>query len=152
MFYLIKDIDTQFSRALTPITPLLLLLTRLWVAWVFFNAGMLKFQSWDSTLYLFEYEYQVPLIPWRIAAYLGTATELIVPVFLALGLLTRPMALLLFIFNMIAVVSYPLLWEKGFFDHQLWGMMLLVNVFWGAGLLSLDHLAGRARKPSRLME
>ncbi|KDM92125.1 DoxX family protein [Photobacterium galatheae] len=152
MFYLIKDIDTQFSRALAPITPLLLLLTRLWVAWVFFNAGMLKFQSWDSTLYLFEYEYQVPLIPWRIAAYLGTATELIVPVFLALGLLTRPMALLLFIFNMIAVVSYPLLWEKGFFDHQLWGMMLLVNVFWGAGLISLDHLTGRARRPSRLME
>lgn len=152
MLYLIKDIDSQFSRLLAPLTPLLLLFTRLWVAWVFFNSGMIKYQSWDSTLYLFEYEYQVPLLPWRIAAYLGTATELIVPVFLVLGLLTRPMALLLFVFNIIAVVSYPLLWEKGFFDHQLWGMMLLVNVFWGAGLMSLDHLSGQARRPSRLLE
>ncbi|MEL6116661.1 DoxX family protein [Photobacterium sp. SP02] len=152
MLYLIKDIDSQFSRLLAPLTPLLLLFTRLWVAWVFFNSGMIKYQSWDSTLYLFEYEYQVPLLPWRIAAYLGTATELIVPVFLVLGLLTRPMALLLFVFNIIAVVSYPLLWEKGFFDHQLWGMMLLVNVFWGAGLVSLDHLSGQARRPSRLLE
>ncbi|NAW66409.1 DoxX family protein [Photobacterium halotolerans] len=152
MLYLIKDTDTLFSRLLAPLTPLLLLFTRLWVAWVFFNSGMIKYQSWDSTLYLFEYEYQVPLLPWRIAAYLGTATELIVPVFLVLGLLTRPMALLLFVFNIIAVVSYPLLWEKGFFDHQLWGMMLLVNVFWGAGLVSLDHLSGQARRPSRLLE
>ncbi|MBD8514809.1 DoxX family protein [Photobacterium sp. WH77] len=152
MLYLIKDTDTRFSRLLAPLIPLLLLFTRLWVAWVFFNSGMIKYQSWDSTLYLFEYEYQVPLLPWRIAAYLGTATELIVPVFLVLGLLTRPMALLLFVFNIIAVVSYPLLWEKGFFDHQLWGMMLLVNVFWGAGLVSLDHLSGLARRPSRLLE
>ncbi|WP_120510084.1 DoxX family protein [Photobacterium salinisoli] len=152
MLYRIKDLDTRFSRILAPLTPLLLLFTRLWVAWVFFNSGMIKYQSWDSTLYLFEYEYQVPLLPWRIAAYLGTATELIVPVFLVLGLLTRPMALLLFVFNIIAVVSYPLLWEKGFFDHQLWGMMLLINVFWGAGLVSLDHLSGQARRPSRLLE
>ncbi|MEI8593940.1 DoxX family protein [Photobacterium sp. Hal280] len=152
MLYLIKDIDTRFSRLLAPLTPLLLLFTRLWVAWIFFNSGMIKYQSWDSTLYLFEYEYQVPLLPWRIAAYLGTATELIVPVFLVLGLLTRPMALLLFVFNILAVVSYPLLWEKGYFDHQLWGMMLLVNVFWGAGLMSLDHLSGQARRPSRLLE
>ncbi|MDO6708286.1 MULTISPECIES: DoxX family protein [unclassified Photobacterium] len=152
MFYYIKDIDNQCNRILTPLKPLLLLLTRLWVAWIFFNSGLIKYQSWDSTLYLFEYEYQVPLLPWRIAAYLGTAAELILPVFLVLGLLTRPMALLLFVFNMIAVVSYPLLWEKGFYDHQLWGMMLLVNVFWGAGLLSLDHLSGLARRPSRLLE
>ncbi|UAB70407.1 DoxX family protein [Vibrio sp. SCSIO 43132] len=120
--------------------PLLLLFCRLWVAWVFFNSGLTKIASWDSTLYLFEFEYVVPLLPWELAAYTGTAAELILPVFLALGLFTRPMAAALFMFNIIAVVSYPLLWEKGFYDHQLWGLMILLNVVWGAGVISADYI------------
>ena len=94
--------------------PLLLVFCRLWVSWVFFNSGLTKIASWDSTLYLFEYEYHVPLIPWELAAYMGTAAELVLPVFMVLGLFTRPMAAILFVFNIIAVVSYPLLWEKAF--------------------------------------
>ncbi|MCS3454612.1 putative oxidoreductase [Aeromonas sp. BIGb0405] len=116
-----------------------LLLARLWVAQAFFRAGWLKLNAWDSTLYLFEFEYQVPLLPWQWAAYLGTATELLIPVLLLLGLLTRPAALLLFGFNIIAVISYPTLWPSGFFDHQLWGWMLLTLVVWGAGPVSLDR-------------
>jgi putative oxidoreductase len=65
----------------------------------------LPFLSSDAQ-YLFENEYQVPLIPWELAAYLGTATELILPVFLILGLATRLMAVKLFVFNVVAVVSY----------------------------------------------
>ncbi|MEJ2766483.1 DoxX family protein [Photobacterium sp. MCCC 1A19761] len=147
---IVQQIDRLAERATEPLIPLLLLFTRLWVAWVFFNAGLIKYASWDSTLYLFEFEYQVPLLPWKWAAYLGTGAELILPAFLALGLLTRPAALALFAFNAIAVVSYPLLWERGFFDHQLWGMMLLVNLFWGAGEVSLDQLFRRAPKQSLL--
>ena len=120
-------------------TPLLLLFTRLWVASVFLKSGYLKITTWDSTLYLFEEEYQVPILPWETAAYLGTATELILPLFLLLGLLTRPMAAFLFVFNIMAVVSYPVLWDGGFYDHKLWGLMLLINVVWGAGLISLDQ-------------
>jgi len=120
--------------------PLLLLFCRLWVAWVFFNSGLTKIASWDSTLYLFELEYQVPILPWELAAYMGTAAELILPVFVALGLFTRPMAAVLFVFNIIAVVSYPLLWEKGFYDHQLWGLMILVVVVWGPGPISADKV------------
>ena len=121
-------------------TPLLLLFTRLWVAGVFLKSGYLKITTWDSTLYLFEEEYQVPILPWETAAYLATAAELILPLFLFLGLLTRPMAAVLFIFNIIAVVSYPLLWDGGFYDHKLWGLMILINIVWGAGLISLDRL------------
>ncbi|KFA99653.1 DoxX family protein [Vibrio sp. ER1A] len=120
--------------------PLLLVFCRLWVSWVFFNSGLTKIASWDSTLYLFEYEYQVPLIPWELAAYMGTAAELVLPVFLVLGLFTRPMAAILFVFNIVAVVSYPLLWEKGFYDHQLWGLMILIVVVWGPGPISADKL------------
>ncbi|WP_432452985.1 MULTISPECIES: DoxX family protein [unclassified Agarivorans] len=119
--------------------PLLLTITRLWVASVFFRSGYLKISSWDSTLYLFEEEYQVPIIPWELAAYLGTAAELILPIFLVLGLFTRIFSLKLFVFNIIAVVSYPVLWPGGFYDHQLWGLMLLINLIWGAGPLSLDR-------------
>ncbi|PMP05905.1 hypothetical protein BCS94_13385 [Vibrio breoganii] len=126
--------------------PALLLFCRLWVAWVFFNAGLVKIGTWDSTLFLFEYEYQVPILPWEIAAYVGTATELIVPIFIALGLFTRPFAAILFIFNIMAVVSYPVLWEKGFYDHQLWGLMILINLILGAGILSADHILAKRFK------
>lgn len=124
-------------------TPAVLLFCRLWVAWVFFNSGLIKVASWESTLYLFEFEYQVPLLPWQLAAYLGTAAELVIPIFIAFGLLTRIFSALLFVFNIMAVVSYPELWEQGFYDHQLWGLMILINVVWGAGLISVDYLLSK---------
>ena len=123
-----------------------LLLGRLWVASVFITSGWVMLAARDSTLYLFESEYQVPLLPWLWAAYLGTATELLLPLFLLAGLFTRPAALLLFGFNIMAVISYPTLWAGGFYDHQLWGWMLLTLTIWGGGVLSFDHwLTGRRR-------
>jgi putative oxidoreductase len=141
----IEAYDKAVSLMLAYWVPILLLFTRLWVAWVFFRSGLLKFNSWDSTLYLFESEYQVPILPWLWAAYLGTAAELILPVFLLLGLLTRPMAAALFVFNIIAVVSYPVLWDGGFYDHQLWGLMLLINMVWGGGAIAADYWLRRKR-------
>ena len=119
------------------------LLFRLWVAKVFFMSGLTKIANWDSTLFLFQNEYEVPLLPPGLAAHLGTANELALPVFLALGLATRPAALMLFVFNIIAVVSYPALWETGYQDHVYWGLMLLVPLFYGAGRVSADHLVAR---------
>ena len=100
---------------------------------------MTKLATWDSTLYLFEYEYSVPLLSPEIAAYIGTGVEITMPVLLALGLGTRFSALVLFIFNIIAVVSYPTLNEIGIKDHQYWGLLLLVPLFHGPGALSLDY-------------
>lgn len=137
---MLKSYDEWIAKLHLGFVPLLLLFCRLWVAWIFFNSGLTKIASWDSTLFLFEYEYQVPIIPWELAAYMGTAAELVLPVFLALGLLTRPMAAILFVFNIIAVVSYPLLWEKGYYDHQLWGLMILIVVVWGPGWISADKI------------
>ena len=135
---MLNTYDNIINATQNAFVPLLLLFCRLWVAWVFFNSGLTKIATWDSTLYLFEYEYQVPILPWQLAAYMGTAAELILPVFIALGLLTRPMAAVLFVFNIIAVVSYPVLWEQGFFDHQLWRLMILIVIVWGPGPLSVD--------------
>lgn len=136
---LLQYYQLAVDKMLDYFAPILLLFTRLWVASIFLKSGYLKVTTWDSTLYLFEEEYQVPLLPWELAAYLGTAAELILPFFMILGLLTRPMAAILFIFNITAVISYPVLWDGGFYDHQLWGAMILMNVVWGAGAISADH-------------
>ena len=88
----------------------------------FFRSGLIKIASWDSTLYLFEFEYQVPILQWELAAYLGTAAELILPTFLVLGLVTRPMAIILFMFNIMAVVFLSLIMGKRFFRSSIMGI------------------------------
>jgi putative oxidoreductase len=49
----------------------------------------------------------------------------------------------LFVFNIIAVLSYPGLGDVGLRDHQYWGLFLLVILMHGPGKLSLDHILGR---------
>jgi putative oxidoreductase len=127
-------------KGLDFLAPVLDLAIRVWVGCVFFQAGMVKIQSWSSTLALFENEYNVPLLSPQVAAYMGTAAELVLPVFLILGLGGRLAALAMFVFNIIAVLSYPDLGEVGLKDHQYWGLMLLVTLFHGPGRLSIDHL------------
>jgi putative oxidoreductase len=135
----------RFYAKLDMLSPLSILGLRLWVAWVFFNSGLTKISTWDTTLYLFEEEYAVPLLPPDVAAYLGTAAELSLPVLLALGLAGRFGALALFVFNIIAVISYPDLNAAGLRDHQVWGLMLLVPLLHGPGKLSVDFLLCQSR-------
>lgn len=118
--------------------PLFALGIRLHVARVFFVSGWLKLQSWDSTLALFANEFHVPLLPPHAAALLGTAAEVGLPVLLALGIGTRFAALALFVFNVVAVISYPELSDAGLKDHVLWGTLLLVTLVYGPGKLSVD--------------
>jgi len=125
------------------LAPVLDLGIRLLVAGVFFQSGLVKIQSWSSTLALFENEYAVPLLPPELAAYLGTGAELVLPVFLALGLGGRFAAAALFVFNIVAVISYPDLGEVGLKDHQYWGLLLLVTLLHGPGKLSVDHFLSR---------
>lgn len=141
----------RLAELLGSLAPLVDLTLRLAVAEVFFRSGLTKIQSWETTLTLFEYEYAVPLLPPTLAAYLGTAAELTLPVLLALGLAGRLSALGLFLFNIVAVVSYPDLSDSGRQFHILWGLLLAVSVARGPGCLSLDHLIGRwlARQPRR---
>ena len=137
----------QFTRFLNLLAPAGDLAIRLWVANVFFKSGLTKLANWDGTLALFANEYQVPFLSPTLAAYAGTATELIFPVLLALGLGTRFTAFALFVFNIIAVVSYPDVGEVGLKDHQHWGLLLLVPLLHGAGKLSLDHFIAKRFGP-----
>jgi len=131
------------------LSPLSILAIRLWVAWVFFKSGMTKINSWDSTMYLFEYEYAVPLLSPEMAAYLGTAAELSLPVLLAFGLAGRFGAIALFVFNITAVLSYPDLNAAGIRDHQVWGIMLLVPLLFGPGKLSIDYFLCKKLCPNQ---
>ena len=115
------------------------LVIRLSIASSFLKAGMTKIANWESTLYLFEYEYAVPLIPTEAAAVLGAGVEIVMSVLLAIGLGTRFSALVLFIFNIIAAVSFPALSDIGVRDHQYWGLLLLVPLVHGPGALSADY-------------
>ena len=131
---------TEFLNHMSPLGDLLL---RLWVAYAFWVSGLTKIQTWDSTLYLFQEEYSVPLLPPELAAYLGTAVELAFPALLAFGLLGRFAAGVLLLFNIVAVISYPDLNAAGLEQHKVWGIMLLVCLLHGPGKLSLDHWIGR---------
>lgn len=130
-------------RALDFLAPVVDLAVRLWVAAVFFRSGLTKIQSWDTTILLFTNEYHVPLLSPELAAVLGTAAELVLPVLLALGLGGRLAAAALFVFNIVAVISYPELGDAGLEQHQVWGLLMLVTVLHGPGALSIDHLIAR---------
>ena len=126
----------NWLQFLSPVADLAL---RLYVANVFWKSGLTKIQSWDTTLQLFEYEYHVPLLPSNLAAYMGTFTELFFPVLLVLGLGSRFAAFVLFVFNIIAVISYPDLNAAGLEQHKVWGLMLFVLLLHGPGSLSVDR-------------
>lgn len=142
------------------IGPLALLLMRLWVAIALWRAGVVKIADPASTQMLFESLYHVPLLAPGIAAVLGTWIELITPWLLGLGIAGRVTALFLFVYNLIAVISYPDLWPHGFWsglmnlgdftDHKVWAMMLLAVVAWGPGKWSVDGVLKKLRRGGRI--
>lgn len=153
---LMQGLDTCYARSVDWLAawvgPSTLLFMRIWVALAFWHAGVVKFEDPTGTLFLFNVMYQVPLLSPDVAAVLGTWVELIVPWFIAFGLLGRPFALFLFIYNIVAFTSFPVLWPHGFWvglfntsdfaDHKIWGLMLLAVIAWGPGRFSLDALFG----------
>lgn len=130
----------QASNLLNYLQPLALLVARLYVAWVFFAAGLTKLRDWDTTLFLFEEEYSVPFIPFELAAYLGTAGEILLPILLVFGLASRFGALGLSFVNVIAVISLVEIAPAALYAHVIWGVLLLQVVVFGGGKLSMDHL------------
>ncbi|MES2127176.1 MAG: DoxX family protein [Pseudomonadota bacterium] len=137
------DFLTQWGGSLASLA------LRLWVGWQFFKAGLTKVSDWGVTLSLFRDEYQVPLLPPELAAVMGAAGELTLPILLFVGLLSRPAALGLFFVNLMAVVSYPQLFSfecpAAINDHFYWGILLLVLVAFGPGRASLDALLAPKR-------
>ena len=119
---------------------LLQLAMRIAVGAVFLNSGLLKINSWEFAIKLFEDEYKVPLIDPVWAARLAAFNELTFPVLLILGLATRLATLpLLGMILVIQTFVYPQAWV----DHLLWGSILLFLLSRGPGAISLDALIER---------
>jgi putative oxidoreductase len=119
---------------------LILLGMRIAVASVFLKSGLLKINSWEFAIKLFEEEYKVPLLDPVWAARLAAFNELTFPALLIVGLATRLATLPLL--GMIAVIQtfvYPQAW----IDHLLWGSILILLLSRGPDALSLDHLIER---------
>jgi putative oxidoreductase len=126
--------------ALNQLQPAALLLARLYVANVFFSAGLTKLNDWDTTLALFTDEYQVPWLSPTSAAILGTGGELLLPVLLVLGLGGRFAAAGLFVLNAVAVISLAEIAPAALQQHLFWGSLLAGLLLWGPGAWSLDRM------------
>jgi putative oxidoreductase len=127
------------TNALDALQPLAAFLARLHVAQVFFLSGLTKLRDWGTTVALFTDEYHVPLLSPPVAAALGTAGELVLPVLLVLGLGGRFSALGLFVVNAVAVISLSEIAPAAFQQHVLWGSLLAALAIFGLGSWSFDR-------------
>lgn len=131
-------LHTRAAAVLEALQPLALLVARIYVALVFFRSGLTKIRDWEITLALFQDEYHVPLLSPTVAAWLGTAGELVLPVLLIAGLGGRFAAAGLSVVNVVAVLSLVEIPEPAFQAHVFWGSLLAAVLLWGPGRWSVD--------------
>jgi len=113
---------------------------RIGVGMVFFNAGLLKYRSFEFAIKLFEDEYKVPVLAPAVAARIAMINELTTSTLLFLGLGTRLATLpLLGMMSVIQIFVYPSAWP----DHVLWGSVLIFILTRGPGAFSIDNLIER---------
>ena len=134
---------SPLTRLLDALQPLAALLARLYVGQVFFLSGLTKLRDWGTTVALFTDEYKVPFLPPELAAVLGTAGELVLPVLLVIGLAGRFSALGLFVVNVVAVISLSEIAPAVLQQHILWGALLAALAIYGLGPWTLDRWMAR---------
>ena len=139
----------QSMAGLIPVS-LVLLLARLAVFFVFWRSVQTKitgltlfdqhFAFWNvtaTTKLLFNFEYNLPVIPSDMAAYMGTFAEFFFALMLLFGVATRLGALgLLGVTAVIQIFVFPGAWPT----HILWAALLIMLMRDGGGKLSLDYL------------
>jgi putative oxidoreductase len=125
---------------------IVLLAGRIGVGATFFRAGLLKYNSFEFAVKLFQDEYRLPLIDPAVAARLSMLQELSIPILLFLGLATRLATIpLLVTIAVIQIFVYP----NAYNDHLAWGSILLLVLTRGAGAFSLDYLIERTMRRRR---
>lgn len=132
---------------------LIALLGRLSIAAVFWKSGQTKIEGFaldlfggefqfgwprlaESTVPLFQDEYNLPLVSPEIAAYAAATAEHVFPALLLIGLGTRFSALALLVMTLtIQVFVYP----SAYPTHGVWATVLLYLLARGPGKCSVDH-------------
>ena len=121
---------------------------RIFIATTFWLSGRTKVDGLltvnDTAFFLFQSEYDLPLIPYRLAAYLAAYAEHLFPILLILGLASRLSAGALLVMTLIIeVFVYPGAWAT----HLGWATALAFIIFRGPGALSIDHYFRRRFLP-----
>lgn len=129
----------QLARRALPLD-LILLVQRIGIAAIFFLSGRTKvegvFTLSESTFFLFENDYALPLLPPVQAAYAATIAEHVFPILLVLGLFSRLSATALLVMTLvIQVFVYPDAWPT----HLGWAGLLLPVIALGGGKVALDR-------------
>ena len=131
----VRDVLAQFPLSIIQLAG------RVGVGVTFFKAGLLKYNSWEFTVKLFEDEYRVPLLDPAVAARIAMIQELTIPILLFLGLATRIATIPLL--GMIAVIQI-FVYPNAYNDHLVWGSLLMLVLTRGPGVFSVDYLIERA--------
>ncbi|HEY7189034.1 MAG TPA: DoxX family protein [Vicinamibacterales bacterium] len=119
---------------------IILLAGRIGVGATFFKAGLLKYNSWEFTVKLFQDEYRVPVLDPAVAAGIAMVQELTIPILLFLGFATRLATLPLL--GMIAVIQ-TFVYPNAYNDHLVWGSILVLVLTRGPGVFSIDYLIAK---------
>lgn len=126
-------------------SPLLDLSIRVYMAEIFFQSGWKKFKNylnddWGSTVFLFQEVHPLPGIPAHMAAVMGTAGELVLPVLLAFGLFARFGAAGLLAMTFVIQFVVPADYGIANSIHYLWMLLLAVPFIKGPGPISADYV------------
>jgi len=141
-----KNIYLKFCQFCSNlIAPAANLWARIYVGYsIFFVSGLAKIDDMEGTVELFDPEedgefvisFLPESLPPEIPAYMATAAELVLPVLLIAGLLTRFSAAGLLIMTIVIQFFVP-----GFEDaqHYLWMIILAMLIGYGGNKASLDY-------------
>ena len=136
---------------------LALLILRLTLARPFFASGLTRWDGWFNlafgTKILFSEEYklhifgsEIPFPAPELVATMASTAEIVLPILLAFGLLTRYAALGLLGMTAVIQLVYPDGWQN---FHLPWATMALAIMAFGPGRISLDWLLGLDGGPAR---
>lgn len=137
------------------------LLARFIVGLEFFLSGLTKIDGFglrSTTFFLFEQEFKIRLFKYlgltdaefalpfpQLLAYATAGAELLLPILLWAGLLSRYAALGLLAMTIVIELIVP----QAFRLHGLWAIALLMILTYGPGKISLDHWLGLDRRPDQ---
>ena len=127
-----------------------LLILRLTLARPFFASGLTRWDGWFTlsfgTKTLFAEEYKLHIFGSEISfpmpelvATMASTAEIVLPILLAFGFLTRWAALGLLAMTGVIQLTYPDGWAN---FHLYWAAMALAIMTFGPGAVSLDRLIG----------
>ena len=124
---------------------------RISLALPFFRSGLTRWDGFLSlsagTIFLFEEQFKLHIFGGvysfpapALSAYIVGIAEIVLPVFLLLGFMTRFAAACLLVMTGVIQLVYPDGWVN---FHLYWAAISLAIIALGPGKLSLDELVGR---------